>query len=103
MLVNDPGYANPDNGLFAGKTMTYYGRWTYKYEEAARQGAKAVVIIHETGAAGYPWAVVQNSWSGPQFYLAGDELSKSDLQLQSWITTESARKLFESAGLDYDS
>ena len=102
ILVNDPGYANPDNGLFKGKTMTYYGRWTYKYEEAARQGAKAVVIIHETGAAGYPWAVVQNSWSGPQFHLAGDELSKSDLQLQSWITTDSAHKLFESAGLDYD-
>ncbi len=102
MLVNDPGYATSDSTLFNGKAMTIYGRWTYKFEEAARQGAKAAIIIHETGAAAYPWAVVQNSWSGPQFYLVGNELSKSDLQLQSWMTTESARKLFESAGLDYD-
>jgi Zn-dependent M28 family amino/carboxypeptidase len=102
MLINDPGYATSDTSLFSGKTMTIYGRWTYKYEEAARQGAKAAIIIHETGAAAYPWAVVQNSWSGPRFYLVDDELSKSDLQFQSWITTESAQKLFESAGLDYN-
>lgn len=102
MLVNDPGYATSDSTLFNGKAMTIYGRWTYKFEEAARQGARAAIIIHETGAAAYPWAVVQNSWSGSQFYLVGNELSKSDLQLQSWMTTESARKLFESAGMDYD-
>ena len=102
MLVNDPGYATADTTLFQGKAMTYYGRWTYKYDEAARQGATAAIIIHETGAAAYPWGVVQNSWSGPQFSLADDELSKSDLQLESWVTTESARKIFESAGLDYD-
>ncbi len=102
MLVNDPGYATSDTALFSGKAMTIYGRWTYKYEEAARQGAKAAIIIHETGAAAYPWEVVQNSWSGARFYLLGDELSKSDLLFQSWITTESAKKLFESAGLDYD-
>jgi Zn-dependent M28 family amino/carboxypeptidase len=101
MLVNDPGYATGDSTLFNGKAMTYYGRWTYKYEEAARQGAKAAIIIHETGAAAYPWAVVQNSWSGAQFYLVGNDLSKSDLQLQSWITTESAQKIFEEAGLNY--
>jgi Zn-dependent M28 family amino/carboxypeptidase len=102
MLVNDPGYATSDTALFSGKAMTIYGRWTYKYEEAARQGAKAAIIIHETGAAAYPWEVVQNSWSGTRFYLLGDALSKSDLQFQSWITTESAKRIFESAGLDYD-
>ncbi len=102
MLVNDPGYATSDSSLFNGKAMTYYGRWTYKYEEAARKGAKAAIIIHETGAAAYPWAVVQNSWSGPQFHLVGDELSRSDLQFQSWITTESALRIFQSAGLDYE-
>jgi Zn-dependent M28 family amino/carboxypeptidase len=102
MLVNDPGYATLDTNLFNGKSMTIYGRWTYKFEEAARQGARAAIIIHETGAAAYPWAVVQNSWSGSQFYLVGNELSKSELQLQSWVTTESAKKLFESAGLDYN-
>lgn len=101
MMVNDPGYATGDSALFTGKAMTIYGRWTYKYEEAARQGACAAIIIHETGAAAYPWDVVRNSWSGRQFHLAGNELSKSDLKLQSWITTESAKKLFESAGVDY--
>ena len=101
ILVNDPGYATSDSSLFEGRKMTYYGRWTYKYEEAARQGAKAAIIIHETGAAAYPWAVVQNTWSGPQFRLRDDELSKSGLLFQSWITTGSAQSIFESAGLDY--
>jgi Zn-dependent M28 family amino/carboxypeptidase len=101
MLINDPGYVTRDSTLFNGKAMTIYGRWTYKFEEAARQGAKAAIIIHETGAAAYPWEVVQNSWSTSLYHLEGNELSRSDLQLQSWITTESARKLFESAGLDY--
>jgi Zn-dependent M28 family amino/carboxypeptidase len=102
MLVNDPGYATSDTALFTGKAMTIYGRWTYKFEEAARQGATAAIIIHETGAAAYPWAVVQNSWRGSQFYLVGNELSKSELQLQSWVTTEGAKKIFESAGMDYN-
>jgi Zn-dependent M28 family amino/carboxypeptidase len=101
MLVNDPGYATSDSTLFTGKAMTYFGRWTYKYEEAAREGAKAAIIIHETGAAGYPWAVVQNSWSGPQFYLEDNDISKSDLQFKAWVTTEAAKRIFESAGLDY--
>jgi Zn-dependent M28 family amino/carboxypeptidase len=101
MLVNDPGYATSDTSLFNGKAMTIYGRWTYKFEEAARQGASAAIIIHETGAAAYPWAVVQNSWNGSQFYLVDNDLSKSNLQLQSWVTSESAQKIFESAGLDY--
>ncbi len=102
MLVNDPGYATGDSTLFEGKSMTIYGRWTYKYEEAARQGASAAIIIHETGAAAYPWSVVQNSWSESKLYLTDNLLTKSDLQLQSWVTTESAKKMFESAGLNYD-
>jgi Zn-dependent M28 family amino/carboxypeptidase len=102
MLVNDPGYATSDSALFNGRAMTIYGRWTYKFEEAARQGARAAIIIHETGPAAYPWAVVQNSWSGAQYYLVDNEISKSDLQFQGWITAESARKLFKSAGLDYN-
>jgi len=101
MLVNDPGYATSDTALFSGKAMTIYGRWTYKFEEAARQGAGAAIIIHETGAAAYPWGVVQNSWGGSKFYLVDNELSKSNLQLQSWMTTESAQKIFDLAGLDY--
>jgi Zn-dependent M28 family amino/carboxypeptidase len=102
MLVNDPGYATGDTSLFTGKAMTIYGRWTYKFEEAAREGAKAAIIIHETGAAAYPWGVVQNSWTGTQFYLVKNDLSKSELLLQSWVTTDAAKKIFESAGLDYD-
>ncbi len=102
MLVNDPGYATADPALFNGKAMTYYGRWTYKYEEAARQGARAALIIHETGAAAYPWAVVQNSWSGSRFYLEDNDLSKSNLEMTGWVTTEAAKRIFESAGMDWD-
>lgn len=102
IMVNDPGYATGDTTLFTGRSMTYYGRWTYKFEEAARQGAKSALIIHETGAAGYPWAVVQNSWSGPQFYLENNDFTHSDLQLKGWITGETAKKLFEAAGQDFE-
>ena len=102
MLVNDPGYATSDSTLFNGKAMTIYGRWTWKYEEAARQGAKAAIIIHETGAAAYPWAVVQNSWAGTNSYLVDNELAASDLLFTGWVTTGSAQKLFESAGIDYN-
>lgn len=102
IMVNDPGYATGDSSLFDGRAMTYYGRWTYKYEEAARQGAAAAIIIHETGAASYPWEVVRNSWSGPQFYLEDDMTAASPLQVRGWITGEAAMKLFASAGLDYD-
>lgn len=102
VMVNDPGYSTSDSTLFSGKTMTYYGRWTYKYEEAARQGAKAAIIIHETDAAGYPWGVVQNSWSGPQFSLEDNDFLKSGLQLKAWVTRDEAEKIFESAGLDYN-
>lgn len=102
MLVNDPGYATKDTTLFEGNSMTYEGRWTYKFEEAARQGATAAIIIHETGAAAYPWSVVQNSWTSTKMYLAENDLSKSPLILQSWITTDFAQKLFKQAGLNYE-
>ncbi|MCA1780083.1 MAG: M28 family peptidase [Xanthomonadaceae bacterium] len=101
ILVNDPGFAEPESGLFNGRAMTYYGRWTYKYEEAARQGAAAALIVHETEPASYPWEVVTNSWSGAQFELAerGDE---PVMALEGWITVEAARDLFARAGLDYE-
>jgi len=101
ILVNDPGFAAPDSGFFNGRAMTYYGRWTYKYEEAARQGAAAALIVHETEPASYPWEVVTNSWSGPQFELAarGDE---PVMALEGWITVDTARDLFSRAGLDYE-
>ena len=69
VLVNDPGFASGDPAFFKGKTMTYYGRWTYKYEEAARQGAKGCLIVHNTPAAGYPFTVVQNNWNTSKLHL----------------------------------
>ncbi|MEE4331167.1 MAG: M28 family peptidase, partial [Wenzhouxiangella sp.] len=84
-----------------GRAMTYYGRWTYKYEEAARQGAAAALIVHETEPASYPWEVVTNSWSGPQFELAAPS-DDPVMALEGWITVDAARDLFERAGLDYD-
>ncbi|MBA7656205.1 hypothetical protein ES703_64120 [subsurface metagenome] len=82
--------------------MTYYGRWTYKFEEAARQGAEGVLIIHETEPAAYPWGVVKNGWTGPQFYLISEDKNLSRCAVEGWVTIETARKLFESAGLNYD-
>lgn len=102
MLINDPGFASSDPDLFNGNAMTYYGRWTYKYEEAARQGADAVIIIHETEAASYGWNVVSGSWSGPQFDLQRPEGSTPFVGAETWITNERARELFGSAGLDFD-
>lgn len=98
VLVNDPGHADP--ALFKGKNMTYYGRWTYKYEEAARQGAAGCLIVHETGAAGYPWEVVVNSWSGPQFSLVPDAKSPPRLAVAGWLTGAAAQRLFAGAGAD---
>jgi Zn-dependent M28 family amino/carboxypeptidase len=101
VLVNDPGYATGDDSLFRGRTMTYYGRWTYKQEEAARQGADAVFIVHQTGPAGYPWAVVETGWSGPQFMLA--EKDEAPLtKVQGWISEETARTVFAQSRLDFD-
>jgi Zn-dependent M28 family amino/carboxypeptidase len=102
MLINDPGFASGDPDLFNGNAMTYYGRWTYKYEEAARQGAAAAIIIHETEAASYGWNVVSGSWSGPQFDLQRPEGSAVFAGAESWITNERGRELFASAGLDFD-
>ncbi|MCP5053696.1 MAG: M28 family peptidase [bacterium] len=101
VLVNDPGYATQDKKLFNGNAMTYYGRWTYKYEEAARQGAAAAIIIHETGAAGYDWGVVRG-WTGPQFDLVTPDNNMSRVAVEGWVSLEVARQWFKAAGFDYD-
>ncbi|QYK00183.1 M28 family metallopeptidase [Shewanella psychrotolerans] len=100
ILVNDPGFALPNSGKFNGKTMTYYGRWTYKFEEASRQGALGAIIIHDTEPAAYPWSVVENSWTGPQQDLVVDKASQdSRVQVEGWISKEKASELFDKAGL----
>ncbi|MGH8163169.1 MAG: M28 family metallopeptidase [Rhodanobacteraceae bacterium] len=102
VLVNDPGYATNDPELFKGRTMTYYGRWTYKYEQCARMGAAACLIVHDTGAAGYPWKVVKNSWTGQQLSLPASEDPAPRVPVAGWLTTGAARRLFAKAGLDFD-
>ncbi|MDQ2893086.1 MAG: M28 family peptidase [Pseudomonadota bacterium] len=102
ILVNDPDWQTMTlDGPFEGRAMTYYGRWTYKYEEAARQGAAAAIIIHQTEPAAYPWAVVQSSWTGPQLELdeTGDHADQS--QVIGWIQQPAAQQLFASAGQDF--
>lgn len=101
VLVNDPGYATGDPALFEGKTMTYYGRWTYKYEEAARQGAKGAIIIHQTGAAGYGWNVVSTSWTGTLFQLPPGDNAPPLLDVEMWITAGRTEVLFKAAGYDF--
>jgi len=101
ILVNDPGYATQDPDVFNGNAMTYYGRWTYKYEEAARQGAAGALIVHETGPAGYGWEVVSGSWSGPQIGLQADNLNSDKNDIEGWLTLDSAEALFAAAGLNY--
>lgn len=97
IMNNDPDW-DPD--LFAGETRLWYGRWDYKYLSAARQGAAGAIIIHTTSSAGYPFQVVQTSWSGPQFQLpAGDEPRS---QFTAWMTDDAARQLVELAGMDLD-
>jgi Zn-dependent M28 family amino/carboxypeptidase len=98
VMVNDPGYY--DSTLFKGHTMTYYGRWTYKYEEAARQGAAACLIIHNTGAASYPFQVVTSSNGGVKLHLDTRGNSQYQLALQGWITEETGKKLLAAAGRD---
>lgn len=102
MLVNDPGFATQDPELFNGRAMTYYGRWTYKYEEAARQGAACAIIIHETEPAAYGWGVVRNGWTGPNFSLVSADGNASRCAFESWITLNTARKIFTAAGKNYD-
>lgn len=101
MLVNDPGYASPEGELFNGQAMTYYGRWTYKFEEAARQGATGAIVIHETAPASYGWDVVKNSWSGAQADLERPNGGADRTLLEGWVTNETADQLFTAAGLDF--
>lgn len=100
VLVNDPGIV--DDNLFKGNTMTYYGRWTYKFEEAARQGATGVLIIHDTGPASYGWSVVRSGWSKSKLYLQAADDNRSRAAMEGWITLESAKKLFQLAGVKPD-
>ena len=102
MLVNDPGFHAKDDSLFEGERMTYYGRWTYKFEEAARKGAAAALIIHDTAGAAYGWDVVKNSWSGPQFDLRASDDPEPRLPAQGWLSADAAKQLFADAGQDLD-
>ena len=102
MFVNEPPSPLPatDDSFFKGKALTYYGRWTYKYEEAARQGAVGAILIHQTQMASYPWTVLSRGWGAEQAFLRDDPNPK--LQVRSWITLEVARRLLASSGLDID-
>jgi Zn-dependent M28 family amino/carboxypeptidase len=109
VLVNDPPVPDAnkpeqlDSKTFGGKAMTYYGRWSYKFEKAAQLGAAGCLIIHETGPAGYGWGVVQNSWSGEQFDLVAPDKNMGRAGFEGWITNEQAQALLKSAGKDYES
>lgn len=92
VLINDPGFQSGDSTLFKGNEMTYYGRWTYKYEEAARQGAAGLIIIHDTEPAAYGWNVIESGWTGARLTISSD---LPQLEIESWISTESAQKMFE--------
>lgn len=102
ILVNDPGWASQDPKLFRGREYTYFGRWTYKFEEAAREGAAAAFIVHDTDAAGYPWRAVQRSWSIARLDLPKGEEGTPRLPVAGWLTTDAARQLFAHAGADFD-
>jgi Zn-dependent M28 family amino/carboxypeptidase len=102
ILVNDPGFATQDPALFNGNAMTYYGRWTYKYEEASRQGAEGAIIIHETAPASYNWSVVEHSWTGPQFGFVREDLNKGRVAVEGWVNSEVAKELFANAGLNFE-
>ncbi|WBH17490.1 M28 family metallopeptidase [Sphingomonas radiodurans] len=106
ILVNDPDWqtaaAGLDAGPFEGRAMTYYGRWTYKFEEAARQGATGAIIVHDTEPAAYGWSVVQSSWTGPQYGLdePGNHMDQSEVI--GWIQLAKAKELFAASGKDFD-
>ncbi len=108
VLINDPPVPDPkdpsklDPKMFGGKAMTYYGRWTYKYEEAARKGAAGCIIIHETVPAAYPWEVVKGSWSGEQFTLVQKDKGMSKVGIEAWITHDRAVELFKMAGKNFE-
>jgi Zn-dependent M28 family amino/carboxypeptidase len=101
VLVNDPPAPADEPGLFGGPAMTYYGRWTYKNEEAGRQGALGALIVHETGPAGYPWPVVRGGWTGEQFAAPADPAS-SPAGMLGWITEDVTREVLALEGLDFD-
>ena len=99
VMVNDPGYGI-DPSLFKGDTMTYYGRWTYKFEEAARQGAKGCLVIHNTKAASYPFSVVQNNWNGSHLHLDNRGKTVKYCDVVGWVSEPTAVKLLNAAGYD---
>ncbi|WP_426014301.1 M28 family metallopeptidase [Caulobacter sp. DWR2-3-1b2] len=106
VLINDPDFETgpntKDGGDFGGKAMTYYGRWTYKYEEAARQGAAGVLVVHETAPAAYGWATVKNSNGATMFDIVRNEPAKSHPNLEAWIQRDAAVELFKAAHLDFE-
>jgi len=102
MLVNDPGFATGDDDYFKGKSMTYYGRWTYKFEEAGRQGAAAAIIVHQTEPASYGWDVVSGSWTGAQYDLVRPDGGASRTELEGWVHLDDAKAMFKAAGKDFD-
>jgi len=100
VMINDPGFA--DSTLFKGRVMSYYGRWTYKFEEASRQGAAGVIIIHETAAASYPWKVVRSGWSNSKLHLQTANNNQHRTTIEGWITQDAAKKIFQLAGMSPD-
>jgi Zn-dependent M28 family amino/carboxypeptidase len=102
MLVNDPGYATQDESLFRGRTMTYYGRWTYKYDIAAEKGAAAAIIIHETGPAGYPFEVLSGNFQRESFDIRAADDNMGRVAVQSWMPEAAARNYFAQMGQDFD-
>jgi Zn-dependent M28 family amino/carboxypeptidase len=96
VMINDPGFS--DSTLFKGKSMTYYGRWTYKFEEAARQGAAGILIIHDTAPAAYPWSVVRSGWSKSKLQLEEKDNNRSRAVVEGWITLDIAKQLFKLGG-----
>ncbi|MEQ1494222.1 MAG: M28 family metallopeptidase [Novosphingobium sp.] len=102
ILVNDPDYAAKDEtGLFKGKRMTYYGRWTYKFEEAARQGAAGALIVHDAFPAAYGWQVVNSSWTGPQLFIQQADNGMSNTLANGWMQKSAAEAIFKAAGRDF--
>ncbi len=101
VLVNDPGYGTKDPKIFRGGAMTYYGRWAYKVEEAARQGAAGVLLIHDGDAAGFGWSVVQSTWTGAQLGLSAADGAAGRAVIEGWIQKDAARAAFAEAGLDF--
>ncbi|TXK36522.1 M20/M25/M40 family metallo-hydrolase [Pontibacter qinzhouensis] len=103
VFVNDPGFYSQDSTFFRGKTMTYYGRWTYKFEEAARQGAKGCLIIHDATPAGYGFNVVQNNWNAAKLYLDPRGKNGYNCAMEGWVSKPVAEQLFAAAGMQYES